>query len=97
MKINSSHLIFFRDGLLPEMLAMINIHHYTPLPSLLFLGASSIAMLAVTDVYVLINYLAFTETAVVVTAVAGLIRLRFSRPDLNRPIKVCYAFSMSRK
>ena len=70
------------------MLAMINVQHLTPMPSLIFLGATSIAMLAVTDVYVLINYLAFTETAVVLTAVAGLIKLRLKRPEIERPIKV---------
>lgn len=67
---------------------MININCFTPIPSLLFLGITSIAMLAITDVYVLINYLAFTETVVVVTAVAGMVKLRFSQPDLERPIKV---------
>lgn len=85
----SSRMFFAgaRDGLLPELLAMININCFTPIPSLLFLGITSIAMLAITDVYVLINYLAFTETVVVVTAVAGMVRLRFSQPDLERPIK----------
>lgn len=74
----SSRMFFAgaRDGLLPELLAMINIDCLTPTPSLIFLGASSIAMLAFADVYVLINYLAFAESSVITCAVAGLIRLR---------------------
>jgi L-type amino acid transporter 5 len=74
----SSRMFFAgaRDGLLPELLAMINIDCLTPTPSLIFLSASSIAMLAFADVYVLINYLAFAESSVITCAVAGLIRLR---------------------
>lgn len=74
----SSRMFFAgaRDGLLPELLAMINVDCFTPMPSLIFLGASSIAMLAIADVYVLINYLAFAESLVVTCAVAGLIKLR---------------------
>ncbi|EYB88955.1 hypothetical protein Y032_0239g3329 [Ancylostoma ceylanicum] len=86
----SSRMFFAgaREGQLPEMLSMISIKYLTPLPSLLFLGAASIAMLFVADVFVLINYCAFSESLVVAVSVAGLIRLRWSQPKMKAPIKV---------
>ncbi|KAI1731063.1 amino acid permease domain-containing protein [Ditylenchus destructor] len=81
-----------RDGQLPELFAMISLRYYTPTPSLLFLGITSIAMLFFADsLYALINYLAFAESAIVTTAVAGLLYLRITKPDLERPIKMCLA------
>uniref|UniRef100_A0A914ECE2 Uncharacterized protein n=1 Tax=Acrobeloides nanus TaxID=290746 RepID=A0A914ECE2_9BILA len=67
---------------------MINIKYLTPMPSLIIVGVFSTAMLAISDIYALINYLAFAETAVVTMAVAGLIVMRWTRPDMKRPIKV---------
>lgn len=50
----------FRDGQLPEIFGMISTEHCTPMPSLIFLGMSSIAMLFFTEsLFALINYLAF--------------------------------------
>lgn len=43
---------------------MINIKYLTPMPSLIILGLFSTAMLLVSDIFALINYLAFAETAV---------------------------------
>ncbi|TKR93864.1 hypothetical protein L596_008241 [Steinernema carpocapsae] len=85
----SSRMFFAgaRNGQLPELLAMINVNYITPMPSLLFLGFLSIAMLASSDIYILVNYLSFAETAVVFMSVAGLLKMRFTQPDLVRPIK----------
>ncbi|CAI4225833.1 unnamed protein product [Auanema sp. JU1783] len=76
-----------RDGQLPELLSMISIRYVTPMPSLLFLGVLSIAMLFAADVFVLINYLAFAESLVVAVSVAGLIKMRLMNPDMQRPIQ----------
>uniref|UniRef100_A0A914S4Y7 Uncharacterized protein n=1 Tax=Parascaris equorum TaxID=6256 RepID=A0A914S4Y7_PAREQ len=78
----------FRNGQLPELLSMINIPYVTPMPSVIILGFLSVIMLVSSDVYTLINYLSFTESAVVACVVAGLIKLRFTRPQLHRPIKL---------
>uniref|UniRef100_A0A0R3RJK1 Large neutral amino acids transporter small subunit 1 n=1 Tax=Elaeophora elaphi TaxID=1147741 RepID=A0A0R3RJK1_9BILA len=76
-----------RDGMLPELLSMISINYLTPLPSLLILGILSLLMLVTSNIYLLINYLTFTEAFVISLSVAGLIKLRFTQPNLHRPIK----------
>ncbi|GBN34210.1 Large neutral amino acids transporter small subunit 1 [Araneus ventricosus] len=48
----------------------------------------SLAYLSTTEVYVLINYTAFVEALFVTLSVAGLLWLRYKKPDLERPIKV---------
>ncbi len=45
-------------------------------------------MLIVGDVYVLINYVMFTDSAFLLATVSGLLWLRWKRPDAVRPIKV---------
>ncbi|KAE9419467.1 hypothetical protein Angca_006660 [Angiostrongylus cantonensis] len=76
-----------RDGQLPRLLSMISIDYLAPTPSLLFNGASSVAMLFFADVLVLINYCAFSESLVIAASVAGLVKLRLTRPDAKTPIK----------
>uniref|UniRef100_A0AC35TZ81 Large neutral amino acids transporter small subunit 1 n=1 Tax=Rhabditophanes sp. KR3021 TaxID=114890 RepID=A0AC35TZ81_9BILA len=76
-----------RNRQLPYLLAMVNMKYLTPMPSLILLGTLSVLMLLSSDVYALINYLAFAETSVVCMAVAGLIKMRITNPDLERPIK----------
>jgi len=44
--------------------------------------------LSTTEVYVLINYTAFVEALFVTLSVAGMVWLRYKKPDLERPIKV---------
>lgn len=73
---------------MPELLSMINVKYLTPMPSLIIVGVFSTAMLAISDIYALINYLAFAETSVVTMAVAGLIVMRWTKADMRRPIKV---------
>lgn len=80
-----------RNSQLPELFAMISIRQLTPIPSLIFLGGTSIVMLFIGNVFQLINYLSFAESLVVFSSVAGLLKLRFTMPEnvLNaRPIKI---------
>ncbi len=49
-------------------------------------------MLIVGDVYVLINYVMFTDSAFLLATVSGLLWLRWKRPDAVRPIKVINYF-----
>ncbi|KAL1238895.1 Large neutral amino acids transporter small subunit [Trichinella spiralis] len=77
-----------RDGQLPELLGMINYKLVTPLPSLIVLGVISLIMLCTTDLFLLINYTAFTEALMVAFAGASLLYLRWKQPNLPRPIKL---------
>lgn len=67
---------------------MINIKYLTPMPSLIFLGIMSIIFVLLSNIDSLISFAAFAETIVVTMAVTGLVYLRFTRPNMNRPIKV---------
>ena len=77
-----------RNGQLPEVLSMINIRYFTPMPSLIVLCLMSMLMLVSVDVIALINYTSFAESSMVGLAVAGLLYMRWTRPELERPIKV---------
>jgi len=76
-----------RNGHLPSLFAMINTNKRTPMPSIILLGGSAIVMLFFDNIYALINYLAFGESAVVTMAVAGLLKMRLTEKDRQRPIK----------
>lgn len=76
---------------------MISVHFFTPMPSLIFLGATSIIMLFSANIYELINYLAFAESLVVFASVAGLLLMRLTRKDLDRPIKVWGLVKLQKK
>ncbi|CAG7818170.1 unnamed protein product [Allacma fusca] len=85
-----SRLVFVgaREGHLPRALALINVETCTPIPALIFLGLLSIFMLISKDVQALIDYLSFVEASFWGMSIAGLLWLRYKRPDLERPIKV---------
>lgn len=86
----ASRLFFVgaRQGHLPNALAMINIKKCTPVPSLIFLGMITLAMLVTSDVYLLINYTQFVESLFITFSVGGLLWLRHTQPNMRRPIKV---------
>jgi len=86
----SSRLCFVgaRQGHLPVMLALINVKKLTPAPSLIFLGLLSLCMLCTSDIYTLIDYSSFIESMFIMWSVAGLLYLRYTEPNLPRPIKV---------
>lgn len=48
----------------------------------------SLLYLSNTDVFVLINYTAFSEAMFIMLSVGGLLWLRYREPNLQRPIKV---------
>ncbi|XP_017300474.1 Y+L amino acid transporter 2 [Diaphorina citri] len=86
----SSRMCFVgaRYGHFPAMLSHINISRFTPTPSLVFLNILSLFMLFTSDVFLLITYSSFVESAFIMISVCGILYLRYTQPDMHRPIKV---------
>ncbi|KAJ1217338.1 hypothetical protein NDU88_004932 [Pleurodeles waltl] len=77
-----------REGHLPEILSMIHVRKHTPLPAVIVLYPLTMVMLFSADIYSLLNFLSFARWLFIGLAVAGLIYLRYKRPDMPRPFKV---------
>ncbi|KAG0726335.1 Y+L amino acid transporter 2 [Chionoecetes opilio] len=77
-----------RDGHLPQVLGLINIKNFTPLPALVFQGALTLCMLCTSDTLVLINYVSFSESIFIFMSISALLWLRYKEPNRKRPIKV---------
>lgn len=86
----SSRLCFVgaRNGHFPSFLSLVTRSQLTPAPALVFLGALSLLCLCTSDVYRLIDYAAFVESMFILVTILGLLYLRYTRPDLPRPIRV---------
>jgi len=86
----SSRLCFVgaRNGHFPDCLSLVTASHLTPAPALVFLGALSLLYLSTSDIYRLIDYAAFVESMFILLAVLSLLYLRYTRPDMHRPIKI---------
>ncbi|XP_070612737.1 cystine/glutamate transporter [Erythrolamprus reginae] len=77
-----------REGHLPEILSMIHVRKHTPLPAVIVLYPITMIMLFTSDLYSLLNFLSFARWLFIGLAVAGMIYLRYKRPDMLRPFKV---------
>lgn len=77
-----------QEGHLPRVFSYIHITRHTPVFSLLFTCFMSLLMLPTNSVYTLINYMSVALWISVAVCIAALITLRFTQPDLERPIKV---------
>jgi len=93
----SSRLLFVgaRNGHFPDFLSLVTTTNFTPAPSLCFLCLLSLLYLFFNDIYRLIDYCSFVESMFVLWSVAGLLYLRWTRPDMNRPIKVNLIFPIA--
>ncbi|XP_014278947.1 Y+L amino acid transporter 2 [Halyomorpha halys] len=81
-------LIGSQVGHLPKIFSYISVNRLTPIPALIFMGATSVVMVCWSDVYILINYFSQVLWFSVGACIAALLYLRWVRPELPRPIKV---------
>ncbi|XP_018342791.1 PREDICTED: large neutral amino acids transporter small subunit 1 isoform X2 [Trachymyrmex septentrionalis] len=86
----SSRMCFVgaRNGHFPSMLSHINMTRVTPMPALIFLCILSLIMLCTGDIFVLITYCSIVESFFIMISVAGILWLRYKRPNMKRPIKI---------
>ncbi|XP_068211574.1 large neutral amino acids transporter small subunit 2-like isoform X3 [Palaemon carinicauda] len=76
------------EGQMPEILTMIQIKRMTPTPAVLFMAFLSLIYLGSSNIYALISYVGFATWISIGLAVACVPWLRYTAPDLERPIKV---------
>ncbi|XP_074651288.1 large neutral amino acids transporter small subunit 1-like [Tubulanus polymorphus] len=83
--------VFFiggEEGQLPELLSMIHVTRYTPVPSLVTMAILTMIMLAVGDIFYLLELMGFGFAAIVALCLASQLYLRWKRPMMPRPIKM---------
>lgn len=51
-------------------------------------------MLCTSDIFVLIPYCSIVESFFIMLSVAGILWLRYKKPEMERPIKVIIIFNM---
>ncbi|XP_073941948.1 L-type amino acid transporter minidiscs isoform X1 [Choristoneura fumiferana] len=86
----SSRLFFVgaRDGHLPLAISLIDIKRLTPVPSLLFMCLMTLVLLIWNNVEALLVVVTSMEALCVTSSVTGLLWMRYSKPNLKRPIRV---------
>jgi len=77
-----------REGHMPQVLSYVQVQRMTPAPAVIFMGLTSLLYLCSTDMYALINYVAFVNWLSIGLSVFVLLWFRWKRPKMERPIKV---------
>ncbi|EDO37074.1 predicted protein [Nematostella vectensis] len=79
-----------RDGLLPSMLAMIQVKRLTPLPSMLLTSTIAICMLLPpgSNFMSLVGFFSFAAWLFYGGSFAALLWLRYKKPEMPRPYRV---------
>ncbi|XP_050535992.1 large neutral amino acids transporter small subunit 2 [Daktulosphaira vitifoliae] len=80
------------EGQMPQILTMIQIKHLTPAPAVICICVLSLLYLQVSNIDALINYVGFTTWLSIGVSVLCVPWLRWTKPNLHRPIKVNILF-----
>jgi len=88
--LTSSRLFYAgaREGQMPEILTMIQVNRLTPAPAVLFVALLSLVYLTSSNIFALINYVGFATWLSIGGGVLCLPVLRYTQPNLPRPIRV---------
>uniref|UniRef100_A0A8D0DUN9 b(0,+)-type amino acid transporter 1 n=1 Tax=Salvator merianae TaxID=96440 RepID=A0A8D0DUN9_SALMN len=77
-----------REGHMLKLLSYISVKRLTPAPAIIFYGTIAIIYIIPGDINTLINYFSFAVWIFYGITVLGLIVMRFTRKNLERPIRV---------
>ncbi|OBS77207.1 hypothetical protein A6R68_16368 [Neotoma lepida] len=77
-----------REGHMLKVLSYISVRRLTPAPALIFYGIIATIYIIPGDINSLVNYFSFAAWLFYGMTILGLIVMRFTRKDLERPIKV---------
>lgn len=90
------YFVAAREGLLPEIISMVHVKWQTPLPVMALSLPITLFMLLVGNIWELIQFSTFVDTAFIVLTLITLPYFRWRRPDRDLPFKVpivlCYIF-----
>ncbi|XP_071955967.1 Y+L amino acid transporter 2-like [Antedon mediterranea] len=77
-----------RDGHLPTLLSMIHVRRNTPIPSLCLSCMLAICYLFINNIEQLLTYFSFVTWGSTAVTISGLLKLRWTKPDLERPLRM---------
>ncbi|KAM7057941.1 B(0,+)-type amino acid transporter 1 isoform 1-T4 [Molossus nigricans] len=77
-----------REGHMLKVLSYISVKRLTPAPAIIFYGIIATIYIIPGDINSLVNYFSFAAWFFYGLTVLGLIVMRFTRKDLERPVKV---------
>ncbi|XP_031314421.2 B(0,+)-type amino acid transporter 1 isoform X1 [Camelus dromedarius] len=77
-----------REGHMLKVLSYVSVKHLTPAPAIIFYGIITTIYIIPGDINSLVNYFSFAAWLFYGLTIFGLIVMRFTRKELERPIKV---------
>ncbi|XP_058136098.1 B(0,+)-type amino acid transporter 1 [Dasypus novemcinctus] len=77
-----------REGHMLKVLSYISVKRLTPAPAIIFHGIITIIYIIPGDINALVNYFSFAAWLFYGMTILGLVVMRFTRKELERPIKV---------